>query len=187
MSGEVPVTKKNRILMIKEALTRVLKRRQGVLLRDNKHSYNAMMAEVTRQSEPASTEVEPKKDCPDCTQRRPAPTIGQYESSMGDKGMVEGRRSESLGTPQKNSMAGTLDEARKNSVALELLDSEVQSVREELGSDIEENNDLPSRSVRNPTGHKRSTSLDTDPRAGPDPEEVLLEKEQKGLKGKVMD
>lgn len=174
------------------------------LLTQDRISYNQMMAELARNGEPASVDVEPKQDpCPDRGRRRPAPTSDKYASANGDKKNVEGTRSVHLGAPtgstpedvlESREAQQELEELRANPPPelqaeierkAEIVKIEVESAQDEASerSDSDEHPAvlMAGSTMRNPTGHKRSTNLDPD--AHRSPEEILSEKEQKALDG----
>jgi hypothetical protein len=93
--------KPDRMKLLRAAFKKVQARLTPRLLRDDRQTYNQMMAEMTRNPEKASIEVDSDANkTPGCAQRRPAPSDTDYSNMDGNKRRVEGKRSVDLNAPR---------------------------------------------------------------------------------------
>jgi hypothetical protein len=175
-----------------------------VRLAEDRTSYNQMMAELARDGEPATVDVAPRPDpAPDCGQRRPAPTSGQYDGMLGNKRSVEGSRSVDLNASANQTPHDAIEAdeerqlledgladpsspirteiARKVGIVKAVVESARDEASEKPASDEYPAVVGPGCTQRNPTGHKRSTTLD--PAAHQSPEQILSKKEQQAVDG----
>lgn len=180
--------KPDRIKIIREVLEKARARLTSRLLRDDRQTYNQMMAELARNGEPASTEASKSKGkCPDCCQRRPAPSDTEYSMMNGSKRKVEGRRSIDLNAPRSPTVE-EISELRRVAEIVHIADTS-------LDADLDLVQEAPdaypkcARRTATPTADEYSTvrtnnkavegrrSIDLDPKSSQTPEEHLIQKE----------
>lgn len=157
------------------------------LLRDDRQRHDEMKAEDSGDSDPALEVLETSDEgrVPGCSWRRPTPSSERYENMNGDKRLVEGRRSVDLHAP----VSSTPEDAIVAIEKAEIVNLVVQSAKDEASEDSDSDEHpavlMAGSTMRNPTGHERSTRLDPD--AHRSPEEMLSEKEEKFRKGEDLE